>query len=384
MSHHGYDYEKCVVPSQVKHSVVYHNKAKWAAVPANNGGNSPIWQWDNEILIGFTVGVFENAEFGHQCDYGYPFESWLARSTRGGETWTAWKPDHYVGQSRIPLDPPGDIDFAQSGFVMRIEGTGYHGNQGPCWFYSEDRGKEWRGPFSFANLMAHPELKGKEFTSRTAYIVNGSHESYLFMTVRERRAADRLSVVLEEKAFLARTIDGGRSFSFVSWVVPWTDPFRAAMPSPVRLSKSMIVVAIRRKSPSNNWIDCYETLDNGMSWSFLSKVGDTEHGNVSNGNPPALIKLNDGRLCCAYGNRSDKCMVAKYSEDEGKTWTIGLTLRNDFHSANGFPDLGYPRLFQRSDSKLVVVYFWCNESRPQTHIEATVFNAIDRSGKRIL
>ncbi len=38
-----------------------------------------------------------------------------------------------------------------------------------------------------------------------------------------------------------------------------------------------------------------------LPWSFRSRVGKTEDGNRLNGNPPAMVRLADGRLCCAYG-----------------------------------------------------------------------------------
>ncbi|MBA7473942.1 hypothetical protein ES707_09289 [subsurface metagenome] len=365
--------EKDTVSKAIQNSIVYYDPTKWAAVPANNGGNGPSWQWGNELLIGFTVGKFERAKSLHQCDYNVPFDSWLARSTDGGKTWTAWKPERYAGQDRTVQDPPGNLDFTQDGFLMRIEGFGYHGNEGCQWFYSENKGMMWRGPFGFGDLMLHPELKGKEFTGRTAYVIGGPHELYLFLAVRERSEPNPLKVVLREETFLARTTDGGKTFTFISWIVPWSDPYRSVMPAPVRISQTKFVVAVRRKSELNNWIDCYESTNNGKSWSFLSKVAYTEDANKYNGNPPALIQLQDYRLCCVFGNRSTRQLRVKYSEDEGKSWSAEQILRSDFHSASGHPDLGYPRLFQRLDGKLVTAYFWCTENRPQTHIEATIF-----------
>jgi len=360
----------------MRNIIVYYDKKAWAAIPANNGGNGPTWQWGEEILTGFTRGHYKKTESGHQCDNDRPFVSWLARSTDGGETWTTWEPECYAGRSASPQNHPGNPDFNGPGFVMRIEGAGYHGNSGSRWFYSENRGSKWNGPFGFGDLLSHPELEGKEFTGRTAYIINSSHDLFLFLTVRESNRIKPRGIALREKTFLARTPDRGKTFSFVAWVVPWSDPCRAAMPAPVRLSETNLVTAVRRKSSSNNWIDCFESSDNGMSWAFLSKVGDTETGNVSNGNPPGLITMRDGRLCCAYGNRTDKCILAKYSEDGGKTWCPAQILQNGFKSANGFPDLGYVRLFQRLDDKLLAVYFWCTEDKPQTHIEATIFNEL--------
>ena len=359
------------------HSVIVNfDPTAWAAVPANNGGSGPSWQWGDEILIGFTRGTYVNTPRGHQCHYKRPFESWLARSTDGGETWTSWKPGSYAG-SPSPIDPqpgPGGVDFSASGFVLRVEGAGYHGNQAARWFWSADRGSSWKGPFEFSGLLRHSELDGKEFTARTAYLIEGPDTLLLFMTVRDPATQPGLRVTLTDKTFLARTRDGGSSFDFVSWVVPWNDPHRAAMPAPVRLSDLCLLAAIRRKSPEHNWIDCYQSTDNGQSWSHLSKVGYTEAGNKFNGNPPSLIRLTDGRLCTAYGNRTDRRIVARFSDNDGVSWGDPCTVRTGFESVNRWPDLGYTRIFQRSDNQLVVVYFWCTADQPQTHIAATIYD----------
>ncbi|MCU0523142.1 MAG: exo-alpha-sialidase [Anaerolineae bacterium] len=365
-----------------EHTVVCHSPSHWAAVPANNGGNGPIWQWGDEMLVGFTRGIYSDLKPGHQCSYDHPFESWLARSVDGGENWVVWRPEPYVGGERDGGAHPGSDRRAlrrldspvatDPGFVMRVEGNGYHGNQGAQWYASQDRGTTWRGPFGFGDLLGAPELQGFEFTGRTAYEVRGPGALDIYVSARRRPEGNVLNVVYD-KPFVARTTDDGGTFRFVSWIVGGGDPYRAVMPAPARLTATKLVVALRRKSSSENWIDCFASEDDGVTWSFLSRVGKTEDANQFNGNPPAMVRLADGRLCCAFGNRSRRQIVATLSDDEGATWGPERVLRDDFHSANGWPDLGYCRLFQRTDGGLVVVYFWCTRERPQTHIEATLF-----------
>jgi hypothetical protein len=355
------------------HRVVTYDPSRWDAVPANNGANGPAWQWGDELLAGFTRGTFSAPSTSHQCDNDRPFESWLARSENGGESWQTWLPAHYAGSGEPPLPLPAPLDFTSPGFAMRVEGHGYHGNAGAHWFASLDRGASWRGPYGFGNLLAHAELVGSEFTGRTAYLVEGADTALLFLSARARPPGDPGHVSLSDKSFVARMIDGGRSFEFVSWIVPRDDPARAVMPAPVRCSSTDLVVALRRRSDAGNWIDVYRSGDDGATWAFLSKVADTAAGDQFNGNPPALVAMADGRLCCAYGNRSARQIRVRFSADHGATWGPERVLRDDFHSVNGWPDLGYCRLFQRPDGKLVVVYFWCTETRPETHIEATIY-----------
>ena len=251
----------------------------------------------------------------------------------------------------------------------------YHGNRTARWFHSDNRGADWHGPRHFGGLLDDPNLTGLEFTSRTAYLVDGPGGLLLFGTARDTSQAQTLAVMITEKTFLARSDDGGLTFSFVSWIVSWDDNYRAAMPSPVRAADNKLVVGIRRKSSDCNWIDCFRSTDNGGTWAFLSRITETEVGSQFNGNPPALIRLGDGRLCCGYGNRTDRVIAVRYSQDDGGTWSAPVVVRDGFQSAAGAPDLGYPRIWQRTDGKLVAAYFWCTAERPQTHIEYTIFEA---------
>ena len=47
------------------------------------------------------------------------------------------------------------------------------------------------------------------------------------------------------------------------------------------------------------------------------------------GNPAALIRLEDDRLCLSYGYRKESFSIrAKLSDNKGKTWSDAIVLRD--------------------------------------------------------
>ena len=83
-----------------------------------------------------------------------------------------------------------------------------------------------------------------------------------------------------------------------------------------------------------------------------------------------MIRLRDGRLCLVYGYRDAPYGIrAKLSEDEGKTWSEAIHLRDD----GGNHDLGYPRIAQRPDGKVVAVYYFNDHPDAERYIAATLW-----------
>ncbi|MCX6907326.1 MAG: sialidase family protein, partial [Verrucomicrobia bacterium] len=208
--------------------------------------------------------------------------------------------------------------------------------------------------------MEDQNLKDTDCTTRTAYLVTGEKSCLVFMSARQKRNGGG-----KDKTYVAETTDGGKTFHFVSWVVPLSDPNRAVMPAVARLKDGTMVAALRRRFPGNDkepcWVDVYGSHDNGRTWSFLSKVGETGTGN---GNPPALVALKDGRLACAYGDRSRVKLFARLSSDGGRSWGEETVLRDDFQPDKfGDKDFGYPRLVQNSTGELVAIYYWAIKDR---------------------
>jgi hypothetical protein len=198
-----------------------------------------VWIWDGkEILVGFSHNTFKEKK-GHNSTS--PGRSVLARSLDGGKTWKLEDPENFVGDDGAATPSPGRINFAHPGFAMRLHRSG-----GIRFFISYDRGRKWQGPYSFGDLMSHPEFEGLENTARTDYIVNGKKDCFIFMSARKPDTGTR------DRALCARTTDGGKTFKFVSWINhEEVGTVRGAMPSTVRISKRKLVVA---NTPTNGWM----------------------------------------------------------------------------------------------------------------------------------
>ena len=345
--------------------IVYKDQGRFCGWPANNG----VWSWgNNEILVGFTLGYYKADENGHSINNEKEMYPVFARSLDGGESWhfedNSWyrKRNHELSQCQ------GGINFAHPDFVMRTDGHGWHtGREG--FNISYDRGKNWQGPYEL-HLPPNSEynLSEPELTPRTDYLINNADDCFFFLSMRDKNTWG------SDRTYCARTVNSGRSVDFVSWVNPEKHTIRGVMPSTVRCSENKLVTALRRKKiGGKNWIDVFESTDNGQSWRFISKVADTDlEEDEHNGNPPSMIRLEDGRLCVTYGYRSaDYGIRAKLSNDDGKSWGKEIILRDDARNW----DIGYTRTVQREDGKIITIYYYTTEKNIEQHIAATIWDA---------
>lgn len=344
-----------------KHVTVFKEPGRFGGWPANHGA----WIWDNEILVGFSRGFYKNLGDLHHIDRDKPEECLMARSLDGGETWAIEDPSktgaalemfrHGTDPDgiRAPLqDCPGGIDFTHPDFAMtlRMEDK----DTGTSFFYvTNDRGHKWEGPYRLP-LFGQPGVM-----ARTDYIVDGKHEMTAMLTAAKANNE-------EGRVFCARTKDGAKTWEFVGFVGPEPTGF-AIMPSTVRLSENKLLTAMRRREIDRRWNEAYVSEDNGKTWKFLNDAAP----DLVIGNPPAMIRLKDGRVCLTYGVRGEPWEIrARLSSDEGVTWSEEHVLR----TGGGGRDLGYPRTVQRPDGKVVTMYYWHDQPNTERYIAATIWD----------
>jgi hypothetical protein len=251
------------------------------------------------------------------------------------------------------LDPPGGVDLTAPDLAIMCARSGLHAGA-VSWFYvSQDRCRTWAGPYRL------PMFGQTGVAARTDVVPLGRSSALVFLTAAKPSGR-------EGRVFCARTTDGCGSFSFQSWVTPEPKGY-TIMPSSVRLADGQLLCAVRCREGDQCWIDLYASDDDGLTWSYRSRPApDTGSG----GNPPALIRLRDGRLCLTYGYRDQPFgMRAQLSADAGRTWGPAVVLRD----GAGNHDLGYPRSVQRADGQVVTVYYWNDTADSERYIAATVW-----------
>ena len=135
-----------------------------------------------------------------------------------------------------------------------------------------------------------------------------------------------------------RSDDDGRT-----WV-------RTAIIGPVHNETTLLHLGGKRwmAAARETALDLFISEDDGASWGAPQRV---TAKNEINGQ---LLRLKDHRLLLAYGSRikGQTGVLAKFSSDEGKTWSAPLRLANTLVS-----DCGYPSTIQRADGKLVTAWY---------------------------
>lgn len=342
---------------QMEHGIVAYEKGRFLAHAANRG----IWSWGNEILVCFSDSTWHYYPDGHSRDPSKPRYLALSRSTDGGRTWQTHRTEAFNEDNPTTLDRP--MDLTSPGFAFR--------SRGGVFWYSEDRGHNWHGPYSFPDFGL-----GQPLTARTDYLVYDEDTLTVFLSAH----SPEVKAGIQDRAFCAKTDDGGLSWEFNGWMTNYPYNIRSVMPSTVRLRGHELLSVVRRRYDAHddenvgrvdlNFLEAEYSLNNGEDWEKRGIVAftDIEH---RNGNPPALVKLPDGRVAVMYGFRGVPYgMRAKVSADDGKTWSHEIILRDD--ALNW--DLGYPRAVVLPGGRILCLYYIATPDRKEQHIAYTLWN----------
>ncbi len=332
-----------------KNLTVFQEAGRYGGWPANHG----LWQWGDEIVAGFEVAWYKHPVNDHAVDRSKPFENWQARSLDGGKT---WKMEHDLpftplGKEKPPQPLPAPFDFTAPDSALMFRFGGLH--LGPSWFYTtKDRCKTWQGPYQFA-------VDGIErICTRTDLVILGPHDCLMFGSAAKSDGK-------EGRVFCARTTDGGLNWKLVSLIGPEPEKGYAIMPSTVRLPTGALITTIRQGGAKLNSIAVWRSDDLGRTWTYLGEAT----GDIG-GNPPALVQLQDGRLCLSYGYRRKPFGArARISEDAGRSWGPEMILRDDGLTG----DLGYPRSIVRPDGKVLTIYYFNGPRDEDRTIQGTLF-----------
>jgi hypothetical protein len=349
---------------------VYRKRGEFAGWPANYG----LWSWGDEVVAVFARGKLGAQGALHELNRDYPFVPWQTRSLDGGLTWMS-EPfsGHVPGGLSLSADehlnadlkvrsclstnddlrPLGDpIDFLDPETVILCARTDVSGDA-MSWFYvSRDRALTWQGPYAFTGLDI-------PICARTDIVPLGRDDALFMLSTSKEDGA-------EGRVFCARTADGGRTFVLQGFVGPQPDGY-SIMPASTTLSSGTILTMTRGMGTGGDKgrIEAFASDDQGRTWTPRGCIVDDTG---SNGNPPALGRIDD-MLLLVYGYRDAPFGIRmRVSSDDGRTWSAEKTIRSD----GGTADLGYPRVVKRDQASILAVYYFNDGEGEERYIAASI------------
>ena len=285
----------------------------------------------------------------------------LVRSTDGGRTWSAPvtifdrpEADDGVIASGQLADGTlllGAVSYSWPGATYSHQGW----KANPYIIRSKDNGDTWETPIS---VDVEPLTWGYPF-GRILEFDDGSlllsgYGGYLPRTEEDepggleklRDAGKQPSKPPGKRgtfSFVVRSHDGGKSWGDLSVIA---HAFNETCMAPLKDGQLMAVM----RSDEGGYLASSFSSDKGRHWGRPNRITkNREH-------PADLLRLRSGAILLTYGERNKPYGVqAMISSDEGASWSrkdrVMLTWDGD-HS-----DIGYPVTVERSDGRLVTVYY---------------------------
>ena len=378
-------FEPARLARDAEHSVVYRNNAEFSGWPFISG----FWETaagDYVVAFKKKPAAYTAPEDVHHDEIAKVGPKMVTlRSTDKGGSWDpnslqvifdlGTPPETIFGDG--PQDYAGEppLDFTDRNVLVASGATpDYFRPNSRAWIrVSADGGHTWRKP-----ILA-PNVGLASLSGQSSSLVRADGMSLVFLTAVSADGWQRRPVVYG-------SVDGGRFWTFISFMTPIIDDgaaendhslglrfsaHRYFYPRGIALPDGRLLASMRgqRDPTSILWTEMFESEDGGRTWRFISRVNDW-------GAPGDIVRLRDGRIACVYGYRLPPFGIrARISEDSGRTWGRELILRDD----GGSWDLGYPRVVERPDGRIVAIYYMNLKNDPiqmnggVRHIAQTVF-----------
>ncbi len=313
---------------------------------------------NNDLAVVFREGEKHLCAYGRICmvfskDNGL---NWSAPKTIADSVTDERDPGITVCENRVLVSYTAWNSFAAypehrknyQGATNYIEQAGAARFGGTFWMFSGDNGENWEkpvkvpvfcphGPFYYEGKIYSPKLLSDRVNNkRLAEFWKADTSASNFEKIAEIATSglgnEEGTVVLGEP-YTAALADG----TFVT-------VFRVAMDGFMRISFSS---------------------DQGKTWSEPKKT-------EVRGYPQHLLALRDGRLLASYGYRFYPYGIrACLSNDGGKTWDM----QNEIIIRDGgtSDDLGYPTSIELEHGKILTVYYYNSQERPDPYIEGAIY-----------
>ena len=150
-----------------EHSIVYYEKGRFGAWPANNG----IWMWGNEILVSFSRAYYKNKPHQHSTDATKPGGRAFARSIDGGKTWNLEEGTVVSHRNAKQLNElEENINFKHPNFAFTSSGNKFN--------VSYDKGKTWGTAYVYPKYEI---VDAENHSARTDYVVLDENTCRIFI-----------------------------------------------------------------------------------------------------------------------------------------------------------------------------------------------------------
>lgn len=292
---------------------------------------------------------------------GLASADWPAYSNDGGKTWQfgdpmIWsdgKPDHATEARR---GEPGEIHYGYGWGTVKLSNgirIGYHrdttsGSYDERGYYRISTGvwtsddTIWHGPFEVTFAMPH-RLGNLYLSPNGVQVSDGSILVHAYGRILDEQIGGRWwsSLVL-------KSVDGGRSFQFLSFVgtpalCPWGDE-GSSEGDLVRFPDGELVCITRTGAGGGSGMSMpmliARSKDDGATWQ-REKMG-------LNGVNPQLQLLPNGILCLGFGRPGT---YLSFSADRGKSWNRRITL-----GKSGVQTSGYADMVPLASNRIFVIY----------------------------